>query len=67
MLLAQLALLQFVGSRVLYAAAWVGSAGFGFFIDEIGNLTSDNDYFFRPAVAIMYAVFRCSSCSWREW
>ncbi|MCW2539522.1 MAG: hypothetical protein JWN95_1247 [Frankiales bacterium] len=48
----------FPGSRVRVRAALLGGVGFGLFIDEIGKfLTKDVNYFFKPAVAIMYAVF----------
>jgi hypothetical protein len=46
------------GTQVRVRSAFIGGIGFGLFIDEVGKfLTKDVNYFFRPAVAIMYAVF----------
>ena len=54
MLIAQILLLATLGKRLKHVAATVGGLGFGLFVDELGKfVTSDNNYFFQPAIAMM--------------
>src|SRR5438552_17744366 len=58
MLVAIVLLLLYLTPSTRLVAAMVGGAGFGAFVDELGKfVTSDNDYFFRPTAAILYALF----------
>jgi hypothetical protein len=51
-------LLFSIGKSGLFLSSILGGLGFGTFIDELGKfITSDNDYFFRPTIAIIYLVF----------
>lgn len=58
MLVALLLLLIYWNPPMRRFAALVGGIGFGTFIDELGKfITSDNDYFYKPAVALLYVIF----------
>lgn len=58
MLVAIVLLLLYLSPTTRLVSAVVGGAGFGAFVDELGKfVTSDNDYFFRPTAAILYALF----------
>lgn len=58
MLAAFVLLFVFLGKARLRTAAILGGAGFGAFLDEVGKfVTRDSDYFYEPAVAIMYITF----------
>src|SRR5256885_9589031 len=62
-----LLLLSYLGERVRRAAAVIAGLGFGLFIDELGKfITSDNDYFYRPAIALIYVVFVLLFLWWRS-
>jgi hypothetical protein len=58
MFVALFANMMFLTRKAKYFAAIVGGVGFGAFIDELGKfITSDNDYFFEPTIALIYVCF----------
>jgi hypothetical protein len=58
MMAAVVIMLAYLGQRARLIAAILGGAGFGTFIDELGKfITSDNDYFFQPTIALIYIIF----------
>ncbi len=58
MLVAIIILLTFLGKSIKKFAAVLAGLGFGTFIDELGKfITSDNNYFYRPAFSFIYVIF----------
>lgn len=58
MLTSILILLIFLGNYSKSLAAVLGGFGFGAFIDELGKfITSDNNYFFKPTIGLIYIIF----------
>jgi hypothetical protein len=58
MLIAIILFLALQGRLWRTLGALSAGIGFGLFIDELGKfITSDNDYFFQPVIAIIYVIF----------
>ncbi len=58
MLVALMILVGFLDRPAQRVAVVVGGIGWGTFIDELGKfITSDNNYFFEPTVALIYVSF----------
>ncbi|MBF8266700.1 MAG: putative rane protein [Dehalococcoidia bacterium] len=49
---------SFLGSFPQRLSALMGGVGFGTFVDELGKyITTDNNYLYRPAIALIYILF----------
>lgn len=58
MLIAIVLMLSFLSAKMQMVSAVIGGIGFGAFIDELGKfITNDNNYFFQPALALIYIIF----------
>jgi len=58
MLVSLIILFYYWNPSIRRLAALISGIGFGLFIDELGKfITQDNDYFFKPTIAIIYIIF----------
>lgn len=58
MLASLVLMLALLGEKTKGLSAVLGGIGFGVFIDELGKfITSDNNYFFQPTIALIYVIF----------
>ncbi|QQS38836.1 hypothetical protein IPM62_05660 [Candidatus Woesebacteria bacterium] len=58
MLLAIIVYSTFINTHSKTVGAILGGIGFGTFIDELGKfITADNDYFYKPTIALIYIIF----------
>ena len=58
MILGIISMLVFHGEKIRKTAAIVSGMGWGLFIDEVGKyITKNNDYWFQPAIIIIYISF----------
>jgi hypothetical protein len=67
MLVSLVMILHYWNPSVRRMAAFISGIGFGLFIDELGKfITKDNDYFFKPTIAIIYVIFVIIYLSFRR-
>ena len=58
MVIGSILMLVFHGEKIRKTAAIISGMGWGLFIDEVGKyITKDNDYWFQPAIIIIYISF----------
>jgi len=66
MLIALVMVFRYWNPSVRRLAAFLSGVGFGLFIDELGKfITKDNDYFYRPTLALIYVILFAMFLSFR--
>lgn len=66
MLIALVMAFRYWNPSVRRLSAFLSGIGFGLFIDELGKfITKDNDYFYRPTLALIYVILFAMYLSFR--